>query len=147
MTTILNPTNPKKEISKELLSLCDIICPNKQEASILSGIDIKTIEDAKEAAKIIRNKGGKTIIITLGSEGPVVYEKDELQVLEGTKIENIVDISGTGDCWVGSLTYFLGCSIPLIDSIYLAFYLASILQTFGVQNSYPSRSDLLLDNF
>eukprot|EP01080_Neovahlkampfia_damariscottae_P005133 gene5133-8739_t len=135
MLTILNPTNPNKNISKELLNLCDVICPNQEEASIISGIEIKTVQDAKEAAKIIRKKGGKTIIITLGSKGSIIYEKESLQVIEVNGVENPVDVSGIGDCWIGSLTYFLGCSIPTVDSIHLASFLASIsLQKFGIRS-------------
>jgi ribokinase len=145
---ILNPTHAKKDMSTELLTLANIICPNKQEASNLSGIEIQNVEDAIEAAKIIRKKGGNTIIITLGSDGCILYKDDELTLLESTMVENIVDVSGIGDCWVGSLTYFIGCSIPIVDSIYLASYLSSLsLLKDGVQSSYPKRVDILMDGF
>jgi ribokinase len=145
---ILNPTHAITNMSTELLSLADILCPNKQEASKLSGIEIKNAEDAMEAAKIIRKKGGNTIVITLGPDGCVLYKDDELTLLESTMVENIVDVSGIGDCWVGSLTYFIGCSIPIVDSIYLASYLSSLsLLKDGVQNSYPTRVDILMDGF
>lgn len=59
------------------------------------------------------------------------------------KVDKVVDSSGAGDAFVGSLAYFLSCSCTLLDSVNLASYVASVSVKFkGTQISYPSKDSL-----
>ncbi len=49
-----------------LLPLALVVMPNVAEAEALSGIEIKNIEDAEEAARIIRRLGPKNVLIKGG---------------------------------------------------------------------------------
>lgn len=66
--TILNPA-PAGALDNEIFKYIDIITPNETEAEILTGINVTNDNEAKLAAKILFNKGVKTVIITLGSRG------------------------------------------------------------------------------
>src|SRR5690348_2564708 len=69
---ILNPA-PACKLQDELLSKVSVITPNEKEAEMLTGIAIKDINDAKRAAKTLSAKGIKTVIITLGEDGALLY--------------------------------------------------------------------------
>ena len=47
-------------IKSDLLPLADLVTPNLYEASIISGLEVKTIEDMKAAAEIILGLGPTT---------------------------------------------------------------------------------------
>ena len=51
---------------KHLLPLCRVVTPNIMEASTISGLEIKTLSDMKEAAIAIHEKGAPAVIITGG---------------------------------------------------------------------------------
>ncbi|WP_337223056.1 PfkB family carbohydrate kinase, partial [Vibrio alginolyticus] len=60
----------------ELLSLVDIITPNETETEYLTGIKVIDDESAQLAADVLHHKGIKTVLITLGSRGVWVSEKN-----------------------------------------------------------------------
>lgn len=47
-----------------LLPLATVITPNQFEAEVLSGVTIKTEEDAQEACRVLHAKGPRTVVIT-----------------------------------------------------------------------------------
>ncbi|MFT5558829.1 MAG: ribokinase, partial [Sphingobacteriales bacterium] len=65
---VLNPA-PAQSLSDDLLKLVDIITPNETEAEQLTGIKVKDMPSAQQAAEKLHHKGIETVMITLGSEG------------------------------------------------------------------------------
>jgi sugar/nucleoside kinase (ribokinase family) len=57
-TVILNPAPCSDEIIP-CLPFVDVITPNETEASLLSGVDVRDLDTAKEAALIIADMGAK----------------------------------------------------------------------------------------
>ena len=47
----------------KLLPLATVITPNLPEAEVLSGLTIRSLEDAREAAKRVLNSGAATVVI------------------------------------------------------------------------------------
>jgi Sugar kinases, ribokinase family len=68
---ILNPA-PFSSHALECLEYVDVITPNETEASQLSGIDVKDLASAKEAAQRIVSQGARRVIITMGSRGALL---------------------------------------------------------------------------
>ena len=62
---LLKPESRDALIS-ELIPLAYVLTPNHHEAQVLTGIDIKNLEDAREAAKMIHNQGAQNVIIKGG---------------------------------------------------------------------------------
>jgi hydroxymethylpyrimidine/phosphomethylpyrimidine kinase len=54
-------------VIKELIPLALVVTPNIHEAQQLSGVEIKTLPDARKAAKIIRKMGCKHVLIKKAS--------------------------------------------------------------------------------
>ena len=82
-----------------LLPLADIVTPNMEEASVLSGIDVKTKEDMEKAAKIIGENIEGVVLVKGGhlkeSADDLLYFEGKLEWIEGDRIENS-NTHGTG---------------------------------------------------
>ncbi|EPW6410885.1 ribokinase [Vibrio vulnificus] len=122
-TTILNPA-PFHDQLHTLVPLVDVITPNETEASELSGIVIKDIETAEQAARVIHRMGATNVIITLGGNGCLAYDGNEFKRFLSYPAE-VVDTSGAGDAFNGSLAAFLSLGKSLSESINFATAFAS----------------------
>ncbi len=109
----------KKEIYETLISECTVITPNIQEASLISGINVKNVEDAIEASEIIAKNYGCSVVITGGhlNGSDVIYDarKNRKIVLQG-KILVKGELHGTGCIYSSSLTCNLAEGLELIEA-------------------------------
>jgi len=69
-TTILNPA-PVQDYPDELYQLVDIAIPNEHEVELITGHRTTTSVDATAAARILAERGARTVIVTRGSRGSV----------------------------------------------------------------------------
>jgi ribokinase len=63
--TVLNPA-PADTLPGGMLALCDFVTPNESEAEALVGRPVVSVDDARAAAKLLRDQGAGAAIITLG---------------------------------------------------------------------------------
>lgn len=103
--TILNPA-PAKEINEELISLSDVVIPNETETEVITGIDPKDDKSIKEAGQVLIKKGAKSVIITLGSRGAAVIDKDNFMIVDAYKV-NAIDTTAAGDSFIGGVAFYL----------------------------------------
>lgn len=144
--TILNPA-PAKKIKDELLNYTDIIVPNETEAELLTGIEIKDIEDAKKAGDIFLGKGVKFAIITLGEKGAALIGKDFCEIVPAYRV-NAIDTTAAGDSFIGGLSSKLDTKNlgreTLSSSIRFGNKVSSIaVQRKGAQPSIPYLKEVL----
>ena len=138
---ILNPA-PACTLSDELLSKISIITPNEKEAAMLTGIAINDIESAKNAAKKLSGKGIKTVIITLGSEGALLYQDNEFNLVPSYKV-NAVDTTAAGDVFNGALAVTLSENKSVEEAVKHANIAAAISVTrLGAQASAPTKKEV-----
>lgn len=82
----------------ELLPVSYAVTPNINEANVLSGMQISTVEDAKEAAKIISRTGVRFVIVTGGhlDATDIIYdsEKDTFSLIPGEFVKGGTHGSG-----------------------------------------------------
>ncbi|HMR92923.1 MAG TPA: ribokinase [Chitinophagaceae bacterium] len=139
---ILNPA-PVNELSSALLQKIDILTPNKTEASMISGVKVEDIETAKEAARVICEKGVKTVVITMGPLGAVVYQNGNFSVVPAMAVET-VDTTAAGDVFNGALAVGLSEGRTMEEAVGFACEAAALSVTrLGAQSSIPSRHELV----
>jgi ribokinase len=139
---ILNPA-PANIITQDVLNNVFILTPNKTEAGMLSGIDVTDIESAKEAAKIICQKGVKNVVVTMGALGAVVCQQGLCSVLPAPVVETI-DTTAAGDVFNGALAVALLEEKDLEEAVAFANEAAAISVTrLGAQSSIPYRNEIL----
>ena len=107
---------------------CYLICPNKKEAEIMSGITYSNgIETLEKMAKILAEKvNAKYIIITCGEDGVFSYANGEKNFIE-TKAVEVADVTGAGDTFASALSLGLSCNLNIDDAVSLANYAAGIV--------------------
>ena len=138
---ILNPA-PARTLPEALLKNLYIIIPNKSEAEILSGIKVTDQESARKAAAIISAKGVDIVVITLGSQGALIKEKEEYHFVEAFKVDTI-DTTAAGDTFCGSVCVGLSEGKSISEAVEMAARAAALTVTrMGAQGSIPYRPEL-----
>lgn len=138
---ILNPA-PATQLSDELLALIDIITPNETEAEILTGIAVKSDEDAARAAQALHEKGIHTVLITLGRRGVWLSEQGKGVRIPGFSVQAI-DTIAAGDTFNGAFITARLEGVAMHDAVRFAHAAAAIAVTRpGAQPSVPWRTEI-----
>lgn len=121
-------------VRKKLLPLCSVVTPNISEASVLSGITIKTIADMEKAAVRLKKCGPSAVVITGGhldkEAVDIVYDGD-FHYLRGRKVPG--EFHGTGCAFSAALAAMLSQGHGLVEAAVLAkrFMKNAIRRSFG----------------
>ncbi len=137
---ILNPA-PAADLTDEILSGVHIITPNETEAERLTGIRVEGEEDALRAAEVLHKRGVNTVIITLGSAGAFVSDRQSglTKLIPGFEVE-AADTTAAGDTFNGQLAVALSEGFTLEEAILTAHAAAALsVQSMGAQSSIPGR--------
>lgn len=135
---ILDPA-PAQALPSELYELCDIITPNEVEAEYLVGFSVKNRTDAKNAAKVLLERGMEQVIIKMGSKGAYWSDGDTSEFFEAFQVKAI-DTVAAGDAFNGGLAVGLAEDMPMRDAIRWGMASGAISTTKqGAQPSMPDR--------
>lgn len=141
MFIILDPA-PADGYFEEALTYADCVTPNQQETEKISGIKVETYDDAVKAAKIIHEKGAKTVIIKMGDKGNLVYQNGAIEFVAAHKVK-AVDTVGAGDTFAGALAVHYSKHHDLIKAVEFANQAAAIkVSRTGGQSSIPTIEEL-----
>jgi len=121
---VLNPAPYSPDVDS-LIANADIITPNETEATQISGVEITDIESAKRAAAIIHQKGAKSIIITMGQHGAVLFNGEQYSHIPAYNAV-AVDTTGAGDAFNGALAASLAKGKNITQSTLYATAFASL---------------------
>jgi sugar/nucleoside kinase (ribokinase family) len=122
----------------DLLASLDFIFPNLDEAELLSGE-----KDPIKAARALRDRGVKTVLVTLGSEGCLLATQNNEQFVKMNPVEKVVDTTGAGDAfcggfltgWLKGLQLFQACQLGCAAA-------AHIVTRMGAHEQAPNLVDL-----
>lgn len=142
VVTILNPA-PAIAIPDELLKRSEVCTPNETELHLLTGMPVGNIEEIEAAARALRKRGAREVVVTLGERGVFTLDGFGAKHLPAVPVQ-AVDTSGAGDAFTGALAVFLAEGCPIREAIRRAQHLAAISVTrMGTQASFPTRAESL----
>jgi len=98
--TVFNPA-PAETIPDSIYRLCDYITPNETEAETLTGITVRTADDARKAGDVLLGKGVRTALITLGDKGALFHNHTVSEIIPAAEIDQAIDTTGAGDAFNG----------------------------------------------
>jgi len=135
---ILNPA-PAAALSPGLLSLADVLVPNRTELAGLTGTAVPA--DPAAIAAMARTLDAD-VVVTLGPEGALVVPRDGNALQVVAPAVATVDATGAGDSFCGALAVSLGQGAELADAARLAVAAAAISTTaFGARGRLASRGE------
>ena len=141
-TKILFNPAPAKQLPDNLLSQIDILTPNESECEIITGMSISSIDDAKNAALYLMNKGVKQVVITMGKRG-VVYNDGTAIAHKEPPVVKAVDTTAAGDSFTAALAVKLSKGAQINEAIEFASYVGALTVTKkGAQESLPTLSEV-----
>ena len=112
----------KSALIKILFPLATIVTPNSVEAEMISGIEIKTIDDAKDAAVRIANLGAKAVLIKGGHAFSdkkaldLFYLDNNFKVFEAKRIETKTT-HGAGCSFAAAIAAELAKKRGIVDAV------------------------------
>lgn len=143
--TVLDPApTPSEALPQELYEV-DVMTPNETETKSLTGISVEDIESAIEAGAVLRQRGVKIPVITLGSQGAVWIDESSGRGLHAPACDaNVVDTTAAGDAFTAALAYRLAQGHASTVAIPFACAAGAAATTaLGAQNSMPTYDKVL----
>jgi len=136
---IVNPA-PAQPVDLHALKDLDYFVPNESEAATITGLPVKSVEDAKDCAQKLVAGGIRRVIITLGANGSFLATRDGSAHVPPFAV-NSVDSSGAGDAFIGSFAVFLAEGTPEKEAVRRANLYAGLSTTgVGTQKSFYDRA-------
>ena len=136
---ILNPA-PAQPVDVAALRDLDYFVPNESEAEAITGLTVKSVDEAKICARKLVEGGIRRVIITLGANGSLLATRDETAHIPPFPVQSI-DSTGAGDAFIGSFAVFLGEGVPEKEALRRANLYAALSTTgIGTQKSFFDRA-------
>lgn len=124
-------------LKREILPQAKVVTPNKAEAEVLSGIEIKNLEDSKLAAKkIYEEYSCEAVVVKGGHLGgneavDVLYWNGKYHILSSPRISG-VGTHGTGCVFSAAITAYLAKGLSIPDAVVRAKEFVTKAIEFGV---------------
>jgi ribokinase len=96
-TTVLNAAPAPDLIDADLLALTDILIVNEGEGQALSGE-----ADPSQIGASLSRRIGRAVIVTLGADGAMLFERGQPPYAAGSPMVLVVDTTGAGDAFTGA---------------------------------------------
>jgi len=142
-------TAPYNAVSEDFLSKAYMVTPNEVEAEQLTGVPVNDFNSAKKAATILKSKGVKHVIITMGNQGAFISSDHIEKIVPAFKV-NAIDTTGAGDAFNGGLLTALSQGKDILEAATFASAVAALsVQRSGATMAMPSLDeikDFLLNN-
>jgi ribokinase len=144
-TCLLNPA-PATPTPPELLGLVDILVLNETELALLSTSHIDADTSDAEIVDAVNTLFGIGLtgiaVVTLGARGGLVVNGAGVLRVEGHPVD-VVDTTGAGDCFVGSLAAEIAGGTSMQPALNFASAAAALCVTKpGAGPSMPTRAEV-----
>jgi ribokinase len=138
---VLDPA-PAIPLPDELLRLVSVVRPNAREAGVLTGVEVRDVATAREAAWSLLARGVGAIVVQAGEEGNLLVDREGELFLPELAVHT-VDSTGAGDALAAALATLIAEGRPLSVAARFANAAAAHATTvLGAQAGLPRRSDV-----
>jgi len=100
VATIFNPA-PAEPVPDAIYPFCDYVTPNESEASLLTGVKVVSLDDARRAGDVFLGKGVRAALITLGENGALLHSRSASLHVPAFNAGPVVETAGAGDAFNG----------------------------------------------
>jgi len=140
---LLDPAPAPTTIPAELLAAVDVLLPNEGELAGLTGLPTGTTEEATRAARSLRARGPRVVVVKRGAKGALIVDESENARAVAAPRVDAIDTTGAGDCFDGALAVALVEGQPLDAAVAFATRAAALSCTrIGAQEAQPTRDEV-----
>ncbi|MGI9058844.1 MAG: ribokinase [Ktedonobacteraceae bacterium] len=138
---------PAQPLPEDILHQLHVLVVNENEASLLSGQRVASLEDARIVGTVLHERGITNVVITLGAQGAILVTNDNhgksCVIHQTAPRVQVVDTTAAGDCFVGALTVALMEGQTTEDALRFAVYASALKVTrLGAQSGLPTRAEV-----
>ncbi len=138
---------PAQPLPDAILHQLHVLVVNENEASLLSGQQVASLEDARIVGTVLHGRGIPNVVITLGAQGAILVTNDNhgksRVIHQAAPRVQVVDTTAAGDCFVGALTVALMEGQTAEDALRFAVYASALKVTrLGAQSGLPTRAEV-----
>lgn len=139
---ILDPAPARTDIPDDLYPCIDYLKPNEGEAALLADVPAG---DPAAAAAVLREKGVKSVLVTLGADGALLLDETgaikKFPALTGL---NVVDTTAAGDCFTAALACRLAAEDSADQAVCFSVKASGLSVTrAGAQPSLPTLQEVM----
>ncbi len=106
-------------LARHLLPRTTLVTPNLDEAEAMTGVRIKTVDDMKEAAKVLKELGPQAVLVKgghlKGELTDVLYDGDKFHAFTGYRYPK--ELHGSGCAYASSIAGFLAQGLGTVESV------------------------------
>jgi sugar/nucleoside kinase (ribokinase family) len=120
----------KRRVLEEVIKRCDILIVNDQEAR-----ELTNKPNLIKAARLLTEKGPKTIIVKKGEHGCMMYHNNSYFFAPAYPLEKVIDPTGAGDSFAGGFLGYVARENKLDhDTLKKGVVYGSVIASFNVEN-------------
>ncbi|KGR89981.1 carbohydrate kinase [Ureibacillus massiliensis 4400831 = CIP 108448 = CCUG 49529] len=122
---IVPVSSPKmKNMPSDLKGVTYFIC-NLEEVEMYLNGRIESLIDCEVAVKQLLELGAENVVLTMGDKGVYIGNYSGRKHLEAVKVNDVVDVTGAGDAFVGATLHGVLNGDSFEDAVQLGLYNAS----------------------
>jgi ribokinase len=138
LKTVMDPAPVKKINNDDIWGLVDYLLPNEIELK-----ELARTENILKAIHFLKSRGVKEVIVKLGKQGAGYEDKGKLVAFPAIPVEQRVDTTGAGDCFIAGFLYGMLQQEDIAQAIRIANLTASYsIQKKGAAISFPKKSEI-----
>jgi ribokinase len=142
VTTILNPA-PARALTDWTNLRADVVTPNASEARSMLGLEPDAPGDAEALGRELLKLGFGSVVLTLGERGAVIFAPGGNTKTQPSWPTKVVDSTGAGDAFSGTLAAALAAGSSLEDAVDVAAAAGALACTkLGVVPSLPRAAEV-----
>ncbi len=140
--TVFNPA-PAATVDDAIYACCDFVTPNESEAAALTGLPVRSVDEARQAGDALLKKGSGAALITLGEAGALLHDRKQSVLVPAFYAGPVVETAGAGDAFNGGFAAALAHGETPLAATRFACAVAAISVTrAGTAPSMPSLAEV-----
>jgi len=142
VVTVFNPA-PAEPVDHAIYGLCDYVTPNESESTMLTGVAVTDIDDARQAGDWFLAKGVGSALITLGEAGALLHSRTQSVHVPAFRAGPVVETTGAGDAFNGGFAAAIARGVEPAEAARFGCAVAGISVTrAGTAPSMPTLAEV-----
>jgi ribokinase len=139
---VIVDAGPPRAYAPETWANCTILSPNAMEAATLVGYPIEDEAAVEQASRELLAAGPQAVVLKLGSRGAMILSEEQEAIIPAFPVE-VVDTTGAGDAFSGTLTAAIATGLSLEEAVWRANAAGALTVTrLGTMPVMPTRQEV-----